>query len=147
MVYFQDRILYHIVCEIALDESATVPERIRFYRTKRNMTGETLAELIGVSRTVITCYEKGYTNPTAKDLERIAAALGVEMDKLYDDYYKFLVYPYAERMKQIRAENGFSKGELAIMLGVAMSSINNWEGGRHAVSREIWERLKSLNLL
>ena len=61
---FGDKILYHLTCDMrTLDENATVAERIRFFRTKRNMNGDTLAELIGLSRFAIMDYENGISDP------------------------------------------------------------------------------------
>ncbi len=130
-----------------LPENATVAERIRFYRTKRHVNGDTLAELIGMSRYAIMDYESGSAEPLLEDLKKIADALGIEADKLFDDYYRFLDYPYSERIKQIRSERGLTQKELGTMLCVGRRAVERWEHGKHKVSRETWEKLIEAKLL
>ncbi len=127
-----------------LPENATVAERIRFYRTKRHVNGDTLAERIGMSRHAIMDYEGGKVEPLLEDLKKMADVLGIEADKLFDDYYRFLDAPYSERIKQMRAEHGLTQKELGAMLGVGRRAVERWEHGKHRVARETWERLKEL---
>jgi transcriptional regulator with XRE-family HTH domain len=130
-----------------LDENASIGERIRFYRLKRNMTCDTLAELVGLSRYAIMYYENGQTEPSLEDLKKIASALGIEADKLFDDYYRFLDYPYSERIKQIRVEHHLRQRGLGELLGVIRRTVERWEHGKHIVDRATWEQLKTLNLI
>jgi len=142
------KILYHLICEMhTLDENATVGERIRFYRTKRHILGNTLAEMVGLSRYAIMYYENNQTEPLLEDLKKIAHALGVEADVLYDDYYRFLDYPYSAKIKEIRKVHGLYQRELGEMMGVSRRAAERWESGKNVVSRSTWERLESLSLL
>ena len=139
--------LIHLACEMStLDESAAVGARIRFYRSKRRMTSYTLAGLCGISRHAVMDYENGVTEPTLEDLRNIASTLGVDADKLYDDYYRFLAYPYSELVKKIRLENHLLQRELGEMLGVTRRAVERWEHGRNRVTREVWERFRKLGL-
>lgn len=148
IVYFQLKLLYHLTCEIrTLDENATVGERIRFYRSKRNMTGNTLADLMGISRYAIMDYENNQTEPPLEDLKKAANILGIEADKLYNDYYRFLDYPYSEKIRQIRKDHQLLQRELGEMLGVTRRAVERWEHGKNKVSRETWEQLGALKLL
>ena len=140
--------LYHIACDIrTFPENATVAEKIRFYRTKRNMHGHTLAELVGLSRYAIMYYENNQTEPSLDDLKKIATALSIEVDKLYDDYYRFLDYPYSEKIKEIRKERGLYQHQLAKMLGSDRRTVERWERGRGVIKRATWEKFKELGLL
>ena len=148
VAYFRDKILYHLTCDMkTLNENATVAERIRFYRTKRNMNGDTLADLAGMSRYAIMYYENSQTEPLLEDLKAIANALNIEADMLYDDYYRFLDYPYTAKIKQVREEHGLLQRELGVMLGVTRRAVERWEHGRNRVTRNVWDKLKTLNLL
>lgn len=130
-----------------LDEKATAAERIHFYRTKRNISCHTLAEITGVSRHTIMNYESNQSEPPLNDLKKIAVALKIEADKLFDGYYRFLDYPYSEKIKSIRVENNLLQRELGEMLGVNRRSVERWEHEKNGITRETWERLKELNLL
>ena len=92
-------------------------------------------------------YENNQTEPTLYDLKKIADALGVEVDMLYDDYYRFLDYPYTVRIKQIRAEHNLLQRELGAVLGVTRRAVERWEHGRNVTPRGTWGRLKELSLL
>ena len=148
MAVFGDKLLYHLTCEMrTLVENATVGERIRFYRMKRNLYSHTLAELIGLSRYSILHYENNQTEPLLSDLKKMAAVLDIEADKLFDDYYHFLDYPYSTRIKQLRKEHGLLQRELGAMLYVGRRAVERWETGKATVTRETWEQLKTLGLL
>ena len=130
-----------------LCENATVAERIRFYRTKRNLTGNTLAMQIGLSRYAIMNYENATTEPTLVDLKKIASALDVNPCMLYDGYYQFLDYPYSMRIKQLRVEHQLHQRELGAVLGVNRRAVERWELGKAVISRATWEMLVSLKYL
>lgn len=137
-----------MVCEMkTLDENATVAERIRFYRMKRNMNGDMLAELVGLSRYAIMYYENNQTEPLLSDLYKIADVLNIEADKLFDDYYRFLDYPYNEKIKEIRSERNLLQRELGTMLGVGRRTIERWEYGKNKITRDVWGKLKKLGLV
>jgi transcriptional regulator with XRE-family HTH domain len=130
-----------------LSKNATVAEKIRFYRTKRDMHGYMLAELVGLSRHAIMDYENNQTEPLLKDLKKIATTLGIEADMLYDDYYRFLDYPYSEKIREIRKEHGLHQRQLAKILGADRRTIERWEHGRSVIKRATWGKLKILGFL
>jgi len=116
-----------------ISECASVSEKIRFYRTKRDIHGYMLAEMVGLSRHAIMDYENNQTEPLLEDLKKIALALVVEVDMLYDDYYRFLDYPCSEKIKEIRKERGLYQHQLAKMLGADRRTIERWEHGRGVI--------------
>ena len=50
-----------------------------------NMTQEQLAKKVGISRTMITEIENGNANPSVKVAKKIAAVLGFDWTRFYDD--------------------------------------------------------------
>ena len=92
-------------------------------------------------------YESGETEPLLDDLKRIAEALKIEPYMLYDDYYRFLDYPYSKRIKEIRNKKNLSRKQLGDMLGMSRRTVAHWENETNAISREKWEQLKNLELL
>lgn len=52
---------------------------VRTFRKKQGLTEEQLAEKSGVSRQVIRNIESGTGNPTLSTLDKLGAALGVEL--------------------------------------------------------------------
>jgi putative transcriptional regulator len=58
--------------------------RIKEYRTKRRLTQERLAEMVGVRRETIIFLEQGKYNPSLKLAHNVAEALGATIEELFD---------------------------------------------------------------
>ena len=56
---------------------------IREYRTKKNLTQEKLAELVGVRRETILFLEQGKYNPSLRLAHNIAMTLDASIDELF----------------------------------------------------------------
>lgn len=59
-----------------------IGERLKRYRNEKRMTQEEVAYRAGVTITSISRWENGVREPTFRDVEKIAAALGVTMEEL-----------------------------------------------------------------
>ena len=59
-------------------------QRIRNYRTQKGLSQEKLAELSGCHPTYIGQLERGEKNATIESVERITAALGISLSKLFE---------------------------------------------------------------
>ena len=60
------------------------PDWIRARRKEKGLSREELAEMIGVSLNSIRFYEEGRRRPTIETLEKLAKALDVKMDDLFN---------------------------------------------------------------
>lgn len=56
-------------------------------RHKSNLTQEQLAKMVGISRTMITEIENGNANPSVKVAKKIAAVLGFDWTRFFEDEY------------------------------------------------------------
>lgn len=61
------------------------PERIQRFRTELGYTQEDLADLCGVDASCISRRETGKWSPSAKNTLRLAQALKVSVEDLYDN--------------------------------------------------------------
>lgn len=120
-------------------------ERVRRFRIKRGITVNELAQNSNISRDAIISYENGQTEAPPKILLSIAAALSVNSDKLCDEYYRFLLYPYGKRIKGIRKGLGLTQQEFAETYGFTLTMVKRWEQGRNRVTREQWEKLSHIS--
>ena len=66
------------------DIAKAVGQRIRNYRTQKGLSQEKLAELSGCHPTYIGQLERGEKNATLESIERITAALGITLSKLFE---------------------------------------------------------------
>lgn len=57
--------------------------KVYYYRTKKSLSQEKLAELANIHRTYIGQLERGKRNIALKNIEKIAKALGVSIKKLF----------------------------------------------------------------
>jgi len=62
----------------------SLARRIRFLRTKRGWSQERLAEEAGIHRVYLAGIELAQRNPSLKNLENIAKALGIPLPKLFE---------------------------------------------------------------
>ncbi|MFM2057391.1 MAG: hypothetical protein RLY71_1776 [Pseudomonadota bacterium] len=68
-----------------MDADTLLARRIRALRKARDYTLDQLAELSGVSRSMISLIERQETSPTAAVLDKLAGALGVTLSELFSD--------------------------------------------------------------
>lgn len=54
-------------------------------RKSPNLTQEQLAKLVGISRTMVTEIENGNANPSVEVAKKIAAVLGFDWTRFYED--------------------------------------------------------------
>jgi len=67
---------------VSYNVCATFGERVHFYRKKRNLSQEELAESVDLHRVHIGRIERGETNPPLTTICRIAEALHVKVKDL-----------------------------------------------------------------
>lgn len=61
---------------------AGLPERLRMLRAQRGLSGQALADSVGISQGMISAYERNEKQPTITNLEKIALVLDVSIDYL-----------------------------------------------------------------
>lgn len=60
----------------------TSGDQIRYYRKKQNISQETLAEKLNITRQAVAKWESGKSNPSTENLIRAAEVLGVSLEEL-----------------------------------------------------------------
>ena len=58
--------------------------KIKEYRTQRNLTQQTLADLVGVRRETIIFLEQGKYNPSLRLAYNVAQALGASINEIFN---------------------------------------------------------------
>lgn len=62
------------------------PERLRRMRERRGISRRVLSERCGMSKNVISMYERGEKEPVASSLEKLADFFGMTMDDLWKNF-------------------------------------------------------------
>ena len=65
-----------------MDQRGSFPCRLRGLREKRNLSQRTLAELCGLSKNMISLYERGEKAPSIDALIKLADYFGISTDYL-----------------------------------------------------------------
>ncbi len=100
------------------------------------LTQKEMVELVGVSRSVYLNLETGAVDCCSREIaDALAAAIGITVDELLDDYNRFFYHG-----RSCREELGMGKKLFARFLGVSDSSIREWEAERKQISRKSWDR-------
>ncbi len=68
-----------------MNDSLVLKNRLKEIRSEKNLSQNTLAEMVGVSRNTISSIETGQFCPTAK----LALILCVALDKKFEDVFYF----------------------------------------------------------
>lgn len=66
------------------DVAKIIGQRIRNYRTQKELSQEKLAELAGCHPTYIGQLERGEKNATLESVEKIASAMDISLSELFD---------------------------------------------------------------
>jgi len=61
-------------------------ESIKKIRERRDISQETLADLMGMHRNTVALLERGERNPSLETIRRLAKALGVSPGKFFDKF-------------------------------------------------------------
>lgn len=65
-----------------MEQNISFPQRLRALREKRRLSRRTLAELCGLSKNMISLYERGEKAPSVEALVNLADFFGVSTDYL-----------------------------------------------------------------
>lgn len=119
-----------------VERSAPPHEQLRYYRNFRGLLGKELAALIGVNHATIVNYENLKSPFDYNNAIKIAEVLQIEKELLFDDFNKFIDYPYHQKLKEIRTELHMTQVEFAAFSGINRSTLSAWEKGTWIPTRE-----------
>lgn len=100
---------------------------IRYRRVAMGLTQEQLAAKIGIAATQLSAYERGHNKPHPSTLAWIACAFGCREEELFTDLA--LSRDIGKRIRGRRKKCGISQETLAGLVGVTLSSVQQWEYG------------------
>lgn len=108
-------------------------ELLAIFRKRLQLRQEDLAERVGVSRVTISSWERGEAVPTADNLGRLAAELGVSPQDLHEAVAADNSTPHpgvvqlARALKVARVAAGLSQIDVAEKVGRTRQSVSSWE--------------------
>lgn len=69
-----------------LDARSVFAKNLRAYRSRKGLSQEKIADLSGLHRTYVGSVERGERNISIDNMERLAAALELELSDLLNDH-------------------------------------------------------------
>lgn len=112
---------------------------IKEYRSKFHMTQKELANFLNVSEGTIRYWERGKGTPSSKSCKKIRMLINTSTET-------FKASNYANIIKQYRSKFNITQKELAKLIGVVESTINNWECKRCIPSFKFRKSIENLIL-
>lgn len=119
-----------------IERSAPPHKQLVYYRKFRGLLGKELAALVGVNHAAIVNYENLKSPFDYNNAVKIAEVLRIDKELLFDDFNKFIDYPYYQKLKEVRTALHMTQIEFADFSGVRRSAIPAWEKGTWIPTRE-----------
>lgn len=125
----------------------TLGEKLRLLRTANCMTQLELANVIHVHQSTITTWELDLKTPSAVNISRLCKIFCIEPDELIGavprkDFQNFEAL--ITNLKRLREAKGMSQAELAGMLGIHYTSLNNIESGKRRPNVKTVKRMADI---
>ncbi len=130
-----------------IEEDLTIIEiRIKNLREKYKYTQNEIAKLMGISRSLICLWEKGYANISLKQIIKLASIYKVPLDYILgiiDNIDNNIQYKYissldlnylGNKIKETRKSLGLTQDKFAKKLDTKRSSISYYEIGKMMIS-------------
>lgn len=108
------------------------------------MTQRELACATGFDRNTIICYENNIHHCGLAECSKIAAALEIEPEFLYDDYLFFISDGCGTKIKSLRKQLNLSQQSFGQLLKTSKKTVGRWERGQNIPLRDNVEMLLQL---
>ena len=96
-------------------------------RTCNGLTKRELAEKCGIVHATMVLYENE-GHPIKHDIAVARAnTLGIDRNRLLDEYTTFVDYPYSSLLKKVRHELSLTQMQMAEVIGIGQTTYSGWE--------------------
>jgi len=136
--------------KLCTGELKSVADKIRYARLSAGIHQDILAEKIGIDRITLLRYENGHITEENMEIEwliKIALACGMDKHFCCSPYHIFIIEDAGKQIKQYRKEMELTQRELAIKLGVNVTTVKRWEQKRNKPPMYVWELVNGLRFI
>ena len=135
--------MIHLALDYQDDNGLTPGEYLRYHRTFQGIPTKKLAEKVGVVPATLNLYEQGKHPIKHSAAVALAQELGIDRQRLLDEYTTFIDSPCGELLQRVRNELSLTQGQIAAEIGVAQNSYSGWERGSRTPRRKEYEKIAS----
>ena len=120
--------MIHLTFDYKTDEKCTTPgQYLQYHRTFQGLTTRELAEKVGIVPATLVLYEND-RHPIQHDIAvALANTLGIDRNRLLDEYTTFVDYPYSSLLKKVRHELSLTQMQMAEVIGIGQTTYSGWE--------------------
>lgn len=129
---------------VETDAFTTTGERLKFYRLKAKLTQDELAKASNMSVCTIKRFESNKRAPNASTCQRLANALNIDINLLYDEHLKFISNDYSTHIKAYRKSANLTQQQLADILNISKKTLSCWERKAQYPSKQMYKRINEL---
>ena len=136
--------MIHLNLDYQDDNDLAPGEYLRYHRTFQGIPTKKLAEKVGVVPATLNLYEQGKHPIKHSAAVALAQELGIDRQRLLDEYTTFVDSPCGELLQRVRNELSMTQGQIAAEIGVAQNSYSGWERGSRTPRRKEYEKIASV---
>ena len=128
-------------CFESVPTEQTPAAMLKYYRQRMGLTTRQLAESVGVVPTTVLMYERGQFPIPYQTAVAMAEIHEIDRNLLFDDFARFIDYPYSNRLREARKVYGLNQTNFAEKAYICYSIYAKWETAVRQPSRKMYEQL------
>ncbi len=141
-LYSKGKIMIHLTFDYKTDEKCTTPgQYLKYHRTFQGLSTRELAEKVGIVPATLVLYENDRHPIKHSTAVALANALGIDRNRLLDEYTAFVDYPYFSLLKKVRQDLSLTQIQMAELIGIGQTSYSGWEREIRVPRRKEYDKI------
>lgn len=128
-------------CFEGVPTKQTPAATLRYYRQRKGLTTRQLAESVGIVPATLLMYEREKFPIPYQTAVAFADTLEIDRNLLFDDFARFIDYPYSNRLREVRKAHRLNQATFAEKAGISLNIYSKWESGSRQPSRKMYQQL------
>lgn len=128
-------------CFEGIPTEQTPAAMLRYYRQRKGLTTRQLAKNVGIVPATLLMYEREKFPISYQTTVAFADILKIDRNLLFDDFARFMDYPYSDKLREVRKTYGLNQTTFAEKAGISLSIYSKWETTVRQPSRKMYEQL------
>ena len=141
-LYSKGKIMIHLTFDYKTDEKCTTPgQYLKYHRTFQGLSTRELAEKVGIVPATLVLYENDRHPIKYSTAVALANVLGIDRNRLLDEYTAFVDYPYFSLLKKVRQDLSLTQIQMAELIGIGQTSYSGWEREIRVPRRKEYDKI------
>ena len=128
-------------CFESIPNKPTPAAMLKYYRHRMGLTTRQLAESVDIAPATLLMYEREKFPIPYQTAEAFADILEIDRNLLFDDFARFIDYPFSHRLREVRKIYGLNQTDFAEKANICYSIYAKWETAARQPSRKTYEKL------